>query len=163
MGEVEIRALSTGETSAAELLLDAELGGRRQARLGEVLDVLVLDGYAAWDGERLVGIATYAHGGDRSELAALAVTADRRRRGIGGRLVDVVASAARRRGAGELWLVTTNDNLDALRLYQRHGFRLSALHAGAVDRARITKPTIPLLGRHGIPIHDELVLVRPLP
>ena len=93
----------------------------------------------------------------------MAVSADRRRRGIGGRLVDVVASAARRRGAGELWLVTTNDNLDALRLYQRHGFRLSALHAGAVDRARITKPTIPLLGRHGIPIHDELVLVRPLP
>jgi hypothetical protein len=82
VGEVEIRALATGETSAAELLLDAELGGRRQARLGEVLDVLVLDGYAAWDGERLVGIATYAHGGDRSELAALAVTADRRRRGI---------------------------------------------------------------------------------
>ena len=163
MGEVDIRALSSGETSAAELLLDAELGGRHQARLGEVLDVLVLDGYAAWDGERLVGIATYAHDGDRSELAALAVTADHRRRGIGGRLVDVVASAARRRGAGELWLVTTNDNLDALRLYQRHGFRLTALHAGAVDRARITKPTIPLLGRHGIPIHDELVLVRPLP
>ena len=59
--------------------------------------------------------------------------------------------------------MTTNDNLDVLRLYQRHGFRLSALHAGAVDRARIAKPTIPLLGRQGIPIHDELILVRPLP
>lgn len=159
MGDVDLRALSPGDVSAAERLLDAELGGRRQARLGEVLDVLALDGYAAWDGDRLVGIATCAHGGDRTELAALAVTADRQRRGIGGRLVDVVASAARRRGAGELWLVTTNDNLDALRLYQRHGFRLSALHAGAVDRARELKPTIPLLGRDGIPIHDELVLV----
>jgi len=160
--EVDIRALSPGDALAAELLLDAELGGRHQARLGEVLDVLALDGYAAWDGDRLVGIATCAHGGDRAELAALAVTADRQRGGIGGRLVEVVASAARRRGAGELWLVTTNDNLEALRLYQRHGFQLSALHAGAVDRARIIKPAIPLLGRHGIPIHDELILARPL-
>jgi ribosomal protein S18 acetylase RimI-like enzyme len=147
----------------AERLLDAELGGRHQARQGEVLDVLALAGYGGWDGDRLVGIATYALDGDRAELAALAVTADRQRGGIGGRLVEVVASAAARQGAGELWLVTTNDNLDALRLYQRHSFRLSMLHAGAVDRARLTKPTIPLLGRHGIPIHDELILVRPLP
>ncbi len=124
--------------------------------------MLALDGYAAWDGDRLVGIATYANDGDRAELAALVVVADRQGRGIGGRLVDVVASGARRRGAGALWLVTTNDNLDALRLYQRHGFRLSALHAGAVDRARAIKPTIPLLGRDGIPIHDELILVLPL-
>ena len=163
MADADIRRLSPGDLSAAEELLDAELGGRHQARLGEVIDVLAFDGDAAWDGDRLVGIATCAHGGDRVELAALAVAADRQRRGIGGRLVDVAVAAARTWGAGELWLVTTNDNLDALRLYQRHGFRLSALHAGAVDRARIAKPTIPLLGRQGIPIHDELILVRPLP
>jgi GNAT superfamily N-acetyltransferase len=84
------------------------------------------------------------------------------RRGISGRPVEAVASAAASKGADELWLVTTNDNLDALRLYQRHGFQLSALHAGAVDSARMMKPTIPPLGRHGIPIHDELILARPL-
>jgi hypothetical protein len=47
VGEVDIRALSPGDASAAELLLDAELGGRRQARLGGVLDVLALDSYGA--------------------------------------------------------------------------------------------------------------------
>jgi uncharacterized protein (TIGR00725 family) len=81
--------------------------------------------------------------------------------GVGGRLVEAAAAAVADAGAGELWLVTTNDNLDALRLYQRHGFHLSELHAGAVDRARRVKPAIPRVGDHGIPLRDELVLVRP--
>ena len=59
--------------------------------------------------------------------------------------------------------MTTNDNLDALRLYQRRGFHLARLDSGAVDRARDLKPEIPLLGRRGIPMRDELILVRPLP
>ena len=60
------------------------------------------------------------------------------------------------------WLVTTNDNLDAIRLYQRHGFRLAEVHSGAVDRARELKPTIPVMGQHGIEMHDELVFRRVL-
>lgn len=36
--------------------------------------------------------------------------------------------------------------------------RLVAVHQGAVDAARRLKPAIPLIGKHGIPIHDELEL-----
>ena len=53
--------------------------------------------------------------------------------------------------------------MDALRFYQRRGFVLSALRPGAVDESRRMKPQIPLVGAHGIPIRDELVLVRELP
>ena len=60
-------------------------------------------------------------------------------------------------GATELWLVTTNDNLPALAVYQQCGFRLAELRQGAVDRARTVKPSIPLVGAHGIGLHDELV------
>ncbi len=162
MNSVEIRDLCPGDEPAAEVLLDAELGGRHQARLGEMTDVLALPGLGAWEDDRLVGLATYAPSGNRTELAALAVMRTRRRRGIGGHLVEAVASLSAGAGADELWLVTTNDNVDALRLYQRHGFRLTELHAGAVDRARELKPTIPLLGQHGIPLRDELVLTRPM-
>jgi len=31
-----------------------------------------------------------------------------------------------------------------------------------VDETRRLKPTISMIGQHGIPIHDELDLVRPL-
>ena len=78
-------------------------------------------------------------------------------------LIEAIASALIDTGARELWLVTTNDNLDAIGLYQRRGFHLTELHPGAVDAARaLLKPSIPLVGEHGIAMRDELVLVRPL-
>ena len=80
-----------------------------------------------------------------------------------GALIEAVVSTVAAQGGRELWLVTTNDNVDALRLYQRRGFHLARLDSGAIDRARDLKPTIPLLGRYGIPMRDELMLVRPLP
>jgi hypothetical protein len=51
-----------------------------------------------------------------------------------------------------------HDNLGALRFYQRLGVRLAGFCIGAVERARGLKPTIPLIGRHGIPIRDEIDL-----
>lgn len=164
MGALDIRPLAREDEAAAEALLDEMLGGRYQARLGETHDALDLPGLGAWDGARLVGAVTWTapDAAGRAELAALAVATDRWGLGIGGTLVEATAEAARAAGATHQWLVTTNDNLDALRLYQRHGYRMVALRPGGVDEARRHKPTIPLTGRHGIPLHDELVLERPL-
>jgi hypothetical protein len=50
----------------------------------------------------------------------------------------------------------------ALRFYQRHGFRLAEIRFGVVDAARRLEPSIPLLGDHGVPIHDEIELVLDL-
>ncbi|MGD8245715.1 MAG: hypothetical protein PVG25_02965 [Anaerolineae bacterium] len=61
-----------------------------------------------------------------------------------------------------IWLITTNDNLAALRFYQRRGFSLVAVHPGAVDQARTLKPEIPAIGHSGIPIRDEIELELPL-
>ena len=66
---------------------------------------------------------------------------------------------ARTAGSNRLWLTTTNDNLDALRFYQRRGFRLVVLRAGAVEQARRTiKPELPEVGSYGIPMRDEVDL-----
>ena len=161
--EVVIDELGTADEATAERLLDDELGGRRQARLGEVHDVLALPGLAARRDGRLVGIVTYERASPRAELAALAVQRDQRNRGIGAALVEAAAAAVRQAGAGELWLVTTNDNLDALRLYQRHGFRLTEIRPAALEESRRRKPQIPLVGDYGIPLRDELVLEGPQP
>jgi len=60
-------------------------------------------------------------------------------------------------------LVTTNDNVDGLRFYQRQGFHFAKLHEGAVDRSReLLKPEIPEIGDHGIPLRDELELRKEL-
>ena len=111
------------------------------------------------DGER-AGLATYALDGTDCELVTIdALTVGG---GIGGALVEAVAETARAAGCTRVHLATTNDNLPALRLYQRHAFALAALHAGAVDAARKRKPDIGAIGHAGIPIRDELELERTL-
>jgi len=155
-----IRPLAPRDEPAAERLLDEALGGRLQARNDQLVDVLDRTGLAAYVGDELAGLATYSVDGGGAELVALAVGTAARRRGLGAALVDAAFEAAAASGARRMWLITTNDNLDALALYQRRGFRLVAVRAGAVDRARLLKPSIPEVGEHGIPMHDELVLER---
>lgn len=159
-----VTELTSAEIDQAASLLDHELGGRVQVRAGEAVDVLALPGLGAWYGDRLVGVVTWQceEGRDRAELAVLVVDSGHRGRGIGGALTEASVAAARDAGAAVMWLLTTNDNLDALRLYQRHGFRLARLRVGGVDESRLVKPTIPTTGAYGIPLHDELILERPL-
>ena len=78
--------------------------------------------------------------------------------GIGSSLMDAVKKAAISAGCGRLWLITTNDNMSALRFYQKRGFRLAALYLNALDRSRLLKPQIPLFGKDGIPLRDEIEL-----
>jgi len=139
----------------AESFLDDHLGGRRQARRGEIIDVLAPGlGLVAGAG---LGLLTYRADGEALELTAVAV--EPRGTGTGTALLDALVAEARRLGVGRIWVVTTNDNLEAIAFYQRRGFRLTALRAGAVDDARRTiKPAIPVVGQHGIEMHDELEL-----
>ena len=78
--------------------------------------------------------------------------------GIGTALIDAVNKRAKAKGCTRLWLITTNDNLNALGFYQKRGFQIIAIHPNAVDEARKLKPQISLKAANGIPIRDELEL-----
>ena len=81
--------------------------------------------------------------------------------GAGTALIGAAGQLARRQGCARLSVITTNDNVDALRFYQRRGFCLVAVHRGAVDRSRASlKPEIPAVGAYGIPLRDEIELER---
>ena len=160
-----IRPLGDGDVDWADALLDRTLGGRLQARRGELIDALGEAGIVAEIDGRAVGLAGWRleSGGRRAELTVLAVEEDARRQGIGRALLDAAVEALRASGVERAWLVTTNDSLAALRLYQRFGWRLATLRPGAVDETRRTlKPSIPTVGDDGIPIHDELELTLEL-
>ena len=63
-----------------------------------------------------------------------------------------------------LWLVTTNDNVRALAVYQRWGMDIFAFRRNAVTEARRRlKPSIPHHDDHGIPIAHELELLLQCP
>jgi ribosomal protein S18 acetylase RimI-like enzyme len=154
----QIRRFEAGDVPAAEVLLDSMFGGRMQARLGELVDVLALPGVVAGHDGALTGLATYRRAGTATELAVLVTEPPGK--GLGTQLIDAVVEAIA--GTSRIWLVTTNDNVRALRFYQRRGFRIVGVEVGGVDRARKLKPSIPLVGDDGIELHDELILERRL-
>ena len=124
---------------------------------GEQIRPAELAGFVALDGDHVAGHAGYRFGKDGCELVAIAV--EPRRSGIGSALMKAVIAAARAADARRIWLTTTNDNLDALRFYQRRGFRLIALRPGVVEEARRRlKPDLPPTGEYDIPMRDELDL-----
>jgi len=80
--------------------------------------------------------------------------------GVGSALVEAVEEWAREAGMKRLWLVTTNDNLEALKFWQKRGYELVSVHRNAIADARRIKPQIPITGLHGITIRDEIELEK---
>lgn len=131
-------------------------GGLTMVVHGQVYHADQLPGLLAFAGAELLGAVTYRLEGGECEVMSL--DSFREGAGVGTALLQAVVELARAQGCRRLFLITTNDNLGALRFYQKRGLRLAALHPDAVTRARDLKPGIPLLGDHGIPIRDELEL-----
>ncbi len=153
---VPIRAVIDSDRKQVKRIIEARWGAPQVVVHDTIYHPAELQGFLAADGENIHGLATFRIEAEACEIVSLDALLPRA--GIGTALVEAVAGAARAAGCRRLWLVTTNDNLDALRFYLRRGFRLVAVHAGAVDRARLLKPAIPEVGDYGIPMHDELEL-----
>lgn len=136
-------------------------GAPRVAAGGRIYQLDRLPGLVAEHADGSVaGVVTWAIEGDACELVT--IDAVREGEGAGTALLEAACSAAAAAGCRRMHLVTTNDNLRALAFYQRRGFALRELRAGAVAEARRLKPEIPLVAASGIPIRDEIVLERPL-
>lgn len=115
-----------------------------------------LAGFVAISDSKLVGLVTFISREDATEI--ITINSLEPGKDIGSALLSKVKQVAGVSGHKRLWLVTTNDNMAALRFYQREGFVLVALHREAIIESRRLKPTIPRFGIAGIPLRDELEL-----
>jgi GNAT superfamily N-acetyltransferase len=158
---VSVREVVEADRPTLAAFVRDRWGSERMAVRGRLVRPADLAGFVAEARGALMGFAAYEVRGDATELLLLDVVG--MGAGVGTALVQAVREAAVAAGSRCLMVVTTNDNVEALRFYQRRGFRLAALRVGAVDDARRTlKPEIPELGDSGIPIRDELELVMDL-
>jgi hypothetical protein len=81
--------------------------------------------------------------------------------GTGTALIEAAGQLAVQHRCTRLWVITTNDNVNALRFCKRRGLCLVCVHRGAVDHSRASlKPEILLAGNYGIPLRDELELEK---
>ena len=123
---------------------------------GESIDLGSADGYYACEGDEIVGLITYRTAGNEMEI--LSLDSFQEGRGIGTGLLETVVAEARETGIRRIMLVTTNDNLAALRFYQKRGCDMCRFCRNALDQARKIKPEIPLTGMDGIPLKHEIEL-----
>ncbi len=68
----------------------------------------------------------------------------------------MVIQEAKEHNMQKIVLITTNDNINAIRFYQRRGFDMAHLYRNMLDISRKLKPEIPLIGENGIPLRHEI-------
>ena len=131
-------------------------GGEEMIARGRVYRPEQLEGFVVEDGDEWVGLLTFASEGTECEVTSL--DSLREGQGLGSMLIDRAIEEARLRGCRRLFLITTNDNLNALGFYQKRGFQIVTIYRGAVNESRKRKPSIPQVGMNGIPLRDEIEL-----
>jgi GNAT superfamily N-acetyltransferase len=120
-------------------------------------DVLACPAHLACEGTGVMGLASYAVEGDWDAmvLVMLNVLPDFQGRGAGHDLLDAVRDTALAHGLNRIIVVTSNDDLPALALYQGYGFCISGVMPGLI--ADDHGGEFP--GFAGIPVRDEIRLV----
>ena len=115
-----------------------------------------LEGFIAYNGPDCVGEITYAIADGDCEVVTL--DSECEGQGLGTKLINAVVDEAQKQSCRRVFLITTNDNLNALGFYQKRGFELVKVHRGAVNESRKIKPGIPWIGMNNIPLRDEIEL-----
>ena len=154
---IEVRPLAEDDRLWAVEVETESWGEPVVARRGELVDLSELPAFIALlDGER-AGLAAYAVRGDECEVVTITSLVEGR--GIARALLEAIRDRAAEAGCRRLWLVTTNNNTHALRVFQRWGLDLVAFRRHAVSEARRSlKPSISERDDAGIPIAHELEL-----
>ena len=131
-------------------------GGEDMITRGTIYRPDQLEGFVIEDGEEWIGLLTFIV--KNRELEVTSLDSLREGQGIGSALIQKAIEEARARDCSRLFLITTNDNLNALGFYQKRGFEIVDVYRGALNESRKLKPGIPLIGMNNIPLRDEIEL-----
>lgn len=157
MATFQIRPFNKGDRDWAARFFEEHWHSAKIVTRGRIHYADELPGFIAVQQEgKPVGLVTYRIDGDECEIVTMNSLIQGV--GIGSALLDAVKDVAASDQCKRLWLVTTNDNIAALRFYQKRGFSLVAVYRNALEQSRRLKPEIPLVGIDGIPLRDEIEL-----
>ena len=159
-GGVTIRPVTDSDCEWVSAVVRERWGAPIVVSRGAIHHPDQLPGFVAVVDDKRVGLLTF-HVND-NECEVITIDALIEGIGIGGALLQQVTALARARGCRRIWLITTNENTRALRFYQKQGFVLAAIHRHALAASRQLKPSIPRVGRDGIPLRDEIEMERDL-
>jgi ribosomal protein S18 acetylase RimI-like enzyme len=151
---IRIREATPDDIPWLEGVVTHHFASPRVISRGRLHKVRDLPGLIAETDDDPVGLLLYREAGDDVEIVIL--ISEIVRQGVASRLVEAMRQQAVSSGHHRLWLVTTNDNLEAIAFYRATGWQQTAVHRGAMHGARQLKPEIPEIGPSGLPIEDEI-------
>ena len=158
---MNVRPVNAADREWIAEIITGAFGSVQIVSHGELIeDASLLEGFAVEHDGRPIGCALVNLIENVAELVALVTTY--RGAGAGTALLEAVVERARNEQWSRLWLITSNDNTDAIRMYQRAGWDWVDFRRDAITRARAIKPEIPEKGNHGIPIRHEIQFEAPL-
>lgn len=153
---MNVRRLSPEDLPRLRQFWIEHWGGEEMISRGNIYRPEQLQGFVVEDDNEWIGLLTFLIKDDECEVTSF--DSLREGQGIGSRLIEKAIEEARARKCRRLFLITTNDNLNALGFYQKRGFEIVTVYRGAVNESRKRKPSIPLIGYNDIPLRDEIEL-----
>lgn len=98
---------------------------------GKEIDMTKTEGFYFSKGEDIIGLITYIVYENILEVTSLDSLQENQ--GIGSKLLDAVIYEAKNRRLQKIVLITTNDNINAIRFYQKRGFDMVRLYHNALN------------------------------
>ncbi len=136
--DVQVKPIETSHREWLAQLLEQEWG-LPVVSISGAHDPTRLPGFVAVNRRQLVGAVTYRITDQECEIVTL--NSLRRSAGVGSALLGAVKVVADRNGL-RLWLITTDDNLNAIRFYEGRGMSRRAVHPNFVESVRDHKPRV---------------------
>lgn len=154
--EIKIRKSNKADLEWIKNLFVKNWGSDFIISRGKIHQPENLEGFIAEENGKKAGLITFNI--ENNELEIVSIDSLKPKKGIGGMLVKEVIDFAKGKNLKRIWLIMTNDNLNALKFYQKNGFHLVKIYPNAITESRKIKSQIPEIGENEIPLRDEIEL-----
>ncbi len=154
--ELIFRETDSSDSEIIKELMKKHWGGEPLVIRGKKYFPSSLDGIMVLKNQQVIGFLFYEVQNKICEIIVFEVFD--KFNGIGTKILDQLKEMARSKNCEKVYVMTTNDSLDALRFYQRRGFHICGIHIDSVKVSRKIKPSISEAGEYGIPLRDEIDL-----
>jgi len=120
---------------------------------GKIYRTEDLEGILVYENQKIIGIGLYYIKNNECEIVLLESFMENK--GIGSEIIERIKIIAKENNCKRIWVITTNNNINALKFYQKRGFCFSNIYINAMEESRKIKPEIPK-EYGGIEIRDEI-------
>ena len=153
---MEIREINKSDTDWIKQVFIERWGGDFIVTRGKIYKIRELRGFIAELDNKNVGLITYKV--KKGEIEIISLDSFLKNKGVGTNLVKAIMDLAKKEKIKRIWLITTNDNLSALKFWENRGFCVTRVYPNAIEKSRKIKLSIPAFGENNIAIKDEIEL-----